>query len=83
MKTNLWQEANEKVWPSAEMEEFSTTPYTNWDDVGGLQLLKLELERRIVKLIKFPQLYEVVPFPLVELIYIWRTLITVSITIIC
>ncbi|XP_047959743.1 cell division control protein 48 homolog C-like isoform X2 [Salvia hispanica] len=46
------------VWPSAEMEEFSTTPYTNWDDVGGLQLLKLELERRIIKLIKFPQVYE-------------------------
>ncbi|XP_042017333.1 cell division control protein 48 homolog C-like isoform X2 [Salvia splendens] len=51
-------DAIETVWPSAEMEEFSTTPCTNWDDVGGLQLLKLELERRIVKLIKFPQVYE-------------------------
>ncbi|XP_042013065.1 cell division control protein 48 homolog C-like isoform X1 [Salvia splendens] len=53
-----FMEANDKVQPSAEMEDFSPTPYKNWDDVGGLQLLKLELERRIVKLIKFPQVYE-------------------------
>ena len=58
------------VRPCAEIEEFSKTPCKNWDDIGGLQLLKLELERRIVKLTKFPQVYEVVPFPLVELIYI-------------
>ncbi|XP_047955903.1 cell division control protein 48 homolog C-like isoform X2 [Salvia hispanica] len=45
------------VRPSAKMEDFSTTPSTNWDDVGGLQLLKLELERRIVKRIKFPKVY--------------------------
>ncbi|KAL1540235.1 Ribosome biogenesis ATPase rix7 [Salvia divinorum] len=50
-------EANGMVWPSAEMEEFSKTSYTNWDDVGGLQLLKLEFERRVVKRIKFPQVY--------------------------
>ncbi|XP_047955866.1 cell division control protein 48 homolog C-like isoform X2 [Salvia hispanica] len=44
--------------PSAEMEEFSKTSSTNWNDVGGLQLLKLEFERRVVKHIKFPQVYE-------------------------
>ena len=54
------------------MEEFSTTPYTNWDDVGGLQLLKLELERRIIKLIKFPQVYEVAPFPLCRAILYFK-----------
>ncbi|XP_047954470.1 cell division control protein 48 homolog C-like isoform X2 [Salvia hispanica] len=53
-----FMKANDMVRPRAEMEAFSPTPYKNWDDVGGLQLLKLELERRIVKLIKFPQLYE-------------------------
>ncbi|KAL1540234.1 cell division control protein 48 C-like isoform X1 [Salvia divinorum] len=50
-------EAIETLRPSAKMENFSTIPYTNWDDVGGLQLLKLELECRIVKRIKFPQVY--------------------------
>ena len=82
MKTNLWQQAIETVWPSAEMEDFSLTPYLNWDDVGGLQLLKLEFERRIVKRIKYPQVYEVVPFPFFELIYIWKPSVTVRITII-
>ncbi|KAG6400413.1 hypothetical protein SASPL_137244 [Salvia splendens] len=55
---DCFMEANDKVRPCAEMEDFNPTPYKNWDDVGGLQLLKLELERRIVKLIKFPQVYE-------------------------
>ena len=82
LKTNLWQEANGMVCPSAEMEEFSKASCTNWDDVGGLQLLKLEFERRVVKRIKFPRVYEVVPFPFVELIYIWRPSITVGIIII-
>ncbi|KAL1540238.1 cell division control protein 48 C-like isoform X3 [Salvia divinorum] len=49
--------ANHKAFPTAEMEDFSKTSYTNWDDVRGLQLLKLELERRVVKRIKFPQVY--------------------------
>ncbi|XP_047962956.1 cell division control protein 48 homolog C-like isoform X2 [Salvia hispanica] len=51
-------EANGMVCPSAEMEEFSKASCTNWDDVGGLQLLKLEFERRVVKRIKFPRVYE-------------------------
>ena len=51
------------VSPSAEMEEFSKKSYTNCYDVGGLQLLKLEFERRVVKRIKFPRVYEVVTFP--------------------
>ncbi|KAL1540236.1 cell division control protein 48 C-like isoform X1 [Salvia divinorum] len=50
--------ANDWVLPSVEMEEFSKTSYTNWYDVGGLQLLKLEFERRVVKRIKFPKVYE-------------------------
>ncbi|XP_047965593.1 cell division control protein 48 homolog C-like isoform X2 [Salvia hispanica] len=58
LTTDGIHEANEMVRPCAEIEEFSKTPCKNWDDIGGLQLLKLELERRIVKLTKFPQVYE-------------------------
>ncbi|XP_047980143.1 cell division control protein 48 homolog C-like isoform X2 [Salvia hispanica] len=60
LSLTMWdfEQAIETVWPSAEMEDFSLTPYLNWDDVGGLQLLKLEFERRIVKRIKYPQVYE-------------------------
>ncbi|XP_057784608.1 cell division control protein 48 homolog C-like isoform X2 [Salvia miltiorrhiza] len=51
-------EAAKMVWPSSRLEGFSTTPNANWDDVGGLRLLKLEFERHIVKRIKFPEVYE-------------------------
>ncbi|XP_047953070.1 cell division control protein 48 homolog C-like isoform X2 [Salvia hispanica] len=51
-------DAMDWVSPSAEMEEFSKKSYTNWYDVGGLQLLKLEFERLVVKRIKFPRVYE-------------------------
>ncbi|XP_057802708.1 cell division control protein 48 homolog C-like isoform X6 [Salvia miltiorrhiza] len=56
-------EAGSMVQPSAEMEGFSTTPYTKWDDVGGLQLLKLEFERCVVKPIKFPLVYQARELP--------------------
>ncbi|XP_057784610.1 cell division control protein 48 homolog C-like isoform X2 [Salvia miltiorrhiza] len=51
-------EAGMLVHPSAKMEGFSTTPYAKWGDVGGLQFLKLEFERGVVKPIKFPLVYQ-------------------------
>ncbi|XP_057802703.1 cell division control protein 48 homolog C-like isoform X2 [Salvia miltiorrhiza] len=64
-------EAGSMVQPSAEMEGFSTTPYTKWDDVGGLQLLKLEFERCVVKPIKFPLVYQDFQLPLHDTIFLY------------
>ena len=52
------------VQPSAIMKDFFTTLHAKWDDVGGLEALKSEFERHVVKAIKYPRVYEVVSFPI-------------------
>lgn len=51
------------VYASADIEEFTTTPDARWDDIVSLQLLKSEFERHIIKRLKFPEVYKVVPIP--------------------
>ncbi|XP_041995649.1 cell division control protein 48 homolog C-like [Salvia splendens] len=51
-------QAGKMVQPSAIMKDFFTTLYAKWDDVGGLEALKLEFVRRVVKAIKYPRVYE-------------------------
>ena len=46
------------------MKDFFTTLHAKWDDVGGLEALKSEFERHVVKAIKYPRVYEVVSFPI-------------------
>jgi len=53
------QEASKKVQPSLRREGFSIIPNVKWDDVGGLDLLRIEFERYIVRPIKYPEEYEV------------------------
>jgi len=54
------QEAANKVQPSLRREGFSSIPNVKWDDVGGLDLLRKEFERYIVRRIKYPEDYEVI-----------------------
>lgn len=54
------------VQPSSRREGFSAIPNVKWEDVGGLDSLRKEFDRYIVRRIKFPEDYEVliisVPF---------------------
>ncbi|XP_073296582.1 cell division control protein 48 homolog C-like [Primulina huaijiensis] len=50
--------AAKMVQPSSRREGFSAVPNVKWDDVGGLHLLRQELDRYIVKRIKYPEDYE-------------------------
>lgn len=54
------QEAVEKVQPSSRREGFSSIPNVKWEDVGGLDLLRKEFERCIIRRIKYPKDYEVI-----------------------
>ncbi|XP_047949214.1 cell division control protein 48 homolog C-like [Salvia hispanica] len=65
-------EAGKMVQPSSIMKEFFTPLYAKWDDVGGLQALKLEFERRVVKRLKYRQVYEFPPFSFVALLAVER-----------
>lgn len=57
----IWlQEAVKFVQPSSRREGFSTVPDVNWEDVGGLHLLRHKLIRDIVERIKDPEDYEVI-----------------------
>ncbi|XP_041990879.1 cell division control protein 48 homolog C-like [Salvia splendens] len=51
-------QAGKMVQPSAIMKDFFTTLHAKWDDVGGLEALKSEFERHVVKAIKYPRVYE-------------------------
>ncbi|XP_057784613.1 cell division control protein 48 homolog C-like isoform X2 [Salvia miltiorrhiza] len=53
-----FMDALKVVQPSTKVEAFSTVPLAKWDDVGGLQFLKVEFERHVVKHIKFPEVYK-------------------------
>lgn len=48
------------VQPSSKREGFSAIPNVKWENVGGLDLLRKEFERYIVRRIKHPENYEVV-----------------------
>ena len=48
------------VQPAARREGFSAIPNVKWEDVGGLDYLRQEFERYIVRRIKFPEEYEVI-----------------------
>jgi ribosome biogenesis ATPase len=47
------------VQPSLRREGFSSVPDATWDDVGGLDSLRKEFNRCIVRCIKSPEDYEV------------------------
>lgn len=54
------QEAVKMVQPSSRREGFSSIPNVKWEDVGGLDILRQEFERYIVRRIKYPEDYEVI-----------------------
>ncbi|XP_058771794.1 cell division control protein 48 homolog C-like [Vicia villosa] len=58
IKMSDFEEAAKMVQPSARREGFSSIPNVKWEDVGGLDLLRHEFDRYIVKRIKYPELYE-------------------------
>ncbi|XP_052194467.1 cell division control protein 48 homolog C [Diospyros lotus] len=53
-----FEEAAKLVQPSSRREGFSTIPNVRWEDVGGLELLRQEFDRYIVRRIKYPEDYE-------------------------
>ncbi|KAL3818284.1 hypothetical protein ACJIZ3_004189 [Penstemon smallii] len=53
-----FEEAAKLVQPSSRREGFSAVPNVKWDDVGGLQFLRQEFDRYIVRRIKYPDDYE-------------------------
>ncbi|KAM2855105.1 hypothetical protein FF1_025466 [Malus domestica] len=53
-----FEEAVEVVQPSSKREGFSAIPNVKWEDVGGLDLLRKEFDRYIVRRVKYPENYE-------------------------
>ena len=56
---HLLKEATKMVQPSLRREGFSSVPDVTWDDVGGLDSLRKEFDRCIIRCIKYPEVYEV------------------------
>ncbi|XP_066374830.1 cell division control protein 48 homolog C-like [Miscanthus floridulus] len=54
-----FEEATKMVQPSLRREGFSSVPDVTWDDVGGLDSLRREFDRCIIRCIKHPEDYEV------------------------
>ncbi|AQK79921.1 Cell division control protein 48 homolog C [Zea mays] len=54
-----FEEATKMVQPSLRREGFSSVPDVTWDDVGGLDSLRKEFDRCIIRCIKNPEDYEV------------------------
>ncbi|KAL6606482.1 hypothetical protein ACP70R_042135 [Stipagrostis hirtigluma subsp. patula] len=54
-----FEEATKMVQPSLRREGFSSVPDVTWDDVGGLDSLRKEFDRCIIRCIKHPEYYEV------------------------
>ena len=48
------------IQPSSTREGFSAIPQVKWEDVGGLDPLRKEFDRYIVRRIKYPEDYEVI-----------------------
>ncbi|KAJ0007054.1 hypothetical protein Pint_28989 [Pistacia integerrima] len=57
---HILQEAAKMVQPSSRREGFSSIPNVKWEDVGGLDFLRHEFDRYIVRRVKFPEEYEVI-----------------------
>ncbi|KAF8400925.1 hypothetical protein HHK36_014228 [Tetracentron sinense] len=53
-----FEDAAKMVQPSSRREGFSSIPNVKWEDVGGLDLLRQEFDRYIVRRIKYPEDYE-------------------------
>ena len=60
LKVLYLQEAAKMVQPSSRREGFSSIPNFKWEDVGGLDFLRQEFDRYIVRRIKFPEDYVVI-----------------------
>ncbi|XVF70970.1 hypothetical protein PTKIN_Ptkin11bG0204900 [Pterospermum kingtungense] len=52
-----FEEAAKMVQPSSRREGFSSIPNVKWEDVGGLDFLRQEFDRYVVRRIKFPEDY--------------------------
>ncbi|CAH1416184.1 unnamed protein product [Lactuca virosa] len=50
--------AAKQIQPSSRREGFSSIPNVKWEDVGGLDILRREFDRYIVRRIKYPDEYE-------------------------
>lgn len=53
------QEAAKMVQASTKRKGFSKIPSVKWEDVGGLDSLRKNFERSIIRPIKHPEYYEV------------------------
>ncbi|XP_016197615.1 cell division control protein 48 homolog C [Arachis ipaensis] len=53
-----FQEALKIVQPSLKREGFSSIPDEKWEDVGGLDYLRKEFKNRIIRPIKYPEVYQ-------------------------
>ncbi|PON34338.1 Spastin [Parasponia andersonii] len=53
-----FEEAVKLIQPSSKREGFSAIPNVKWENVGGLDLLRQEFDRYIVRRIKYPEEYE-------------------------
>ncbi|KAK4258016.1 hypothetical protein QN277_007529 [Acacia crassicarpa] len=58
IKMSDFEEAVKLVQPSSRREGFSSIPNVKWEDIGGLDHLRQEFERYIVRRIKYPEAYE-------------------------
>ncbi|KAI9086025.1 hypothetical protein K1719_032102 [Acacia pycnantha] len=58
IKMSDFEEAVKLVQPSSRREGFSSIPNVKWEDIGGLDLLRQEFERYIVRRIKYPDDYK-------------------------
>ncbi|CAL0302755.1 unnamed protein product [Lupinus luteus] len=58
IKMSDFEEAVKMVQPSSRREGFSSIPNVKWEDVGGLDVLRQEFDRYIVRRIKYPEDYE-------------------------
>ncbi|XP_022925018.1 cell division control protein 48 homolog C-like [Cucurbita moschata] len=53
-----FEEAIQMIQPSLRREGFSAIPSVKWEDVGGLEQLRAEFDRYVVRRIKYPDDYE-------------------------
>ncbi|KAK4255891.1 hypothetical protein QN277_008827 [Acacia crassicarpa] len=58
IKMSDFEEAVKLVQPSSRREGFSSIPNVKWEDIGGLDLIRQEFERYIVRRIKYPDDYK-------------------------
>ncbi|GER47159.1 cell division control protein-like protein [Striga asiatica] len=64
MTVSDFEEAIKIIQPCSKREGFSDVPNVKWDDVGGLHSLREELDRHIIKPLRFPDIYKNLGFDL-------------------